>query len=69
MINQKASRKEKAVVKKVYATRQKTIISESASFTDISQKDKSKIEGTYQCFIQDLLLGEKQCGALILVLY
>ena len=47
MINKKASRKEEAVVRKVYATRQKTIVSESASFTDIPQKGKSKIEGTY----------------------
>ena len=47
-------------MRKVYATRQKTIVSESASFTE---KGKSKIEGTYmyictyQCVIQDLLLG------------
>ena len=44
MIIQKASRKEEAVVKKVHATRQKAVISESASFTDIPQKDKSKID-------------------------
>ena len=41
----KASGKEKEVVKKVYATRQKTVISESGSSTDISQKGNNKIEG------------------------
>ena len=43
MINQKASKKEEAVVREVHAIRQKTIVSESASFTDIPW-DKSKIE-------------------------
>ena len=42
LIDPKAFRKEKEVVKKVYAMRQKTVISES---TDISQKGNNKIEG------------------------